>query len=155
MLEKLVTVFKMKQSSPYHAIRDLPGMDATRKRALRGRRTSPAVYALACITGSACARAHRRRFMRTHAAYAHAHRRRFMRTSAAPITTHACIHVGGGGFVAAYLARLADLQCSRSLRGRGASADGSSACGPARGPWRLDWWFRHGSSPSTIHLRPK
>ncbi len=47
---------------------------------------------------------------------------------------HACIHVGGGGVVAAYLARLTNLRCSRSLRGLGASANGSSACGPARGP---------------------
>ncbi len=92
------------------------------------------------------------------AAHAHAHRRRFMRTRAAPITGSASAHVHSrwGGFVAVYLSRLANLRCSRSLRVCGASADGSSARGSARRPCRrLDWWFRHGSSPSTMHLRLK
>jgi hypothetical protein len=92
---------------------------------------------------AAHAHAHRRWFMRTRAAHAHAPRRRFMRTRAAPITGGACARVHSRwwwGVVAAYLARFANLQCSRSLRGGGASADGSSARGPARGPCRrLDW----------------
>ncbi len=65
---------------------------ASGKRVLRGMRASPAVYALACITGGACVPA-------VHACIAggactHAHCRRFMRTREVRITSgaSACAH---------------------------------------------------------------
>ncbi len=123
---------------------------ATRKRVLRGRGATPGVYALSCITGGACTRAHcahphcahrqRRtraspaahahahhlRFMRTRAAHAHAHRRRFMCTRAAPITDGACVRAR------AYRQRrtrtlIAVGSCARVRRTRTLIAGGSCA----------------------------
>ncbi len=110
---------------------------------------SPAAHPHARIAVGARARVrahHRRRTVRAR----NAHRRRLMCTRAVPTTCGACTRVQSRleGVVAAYLARLANLRCSRSLRRRGASADGSSARGPARGPCRrIDWRFLHGSCP--------
>jgi hypothetical protein len=132
-----------------------PCARAHRRRSMRAREVR--------ITGSASACSHRRRRTRTHkraspAAHAHAHRRLFMRPRAAHARahrqrfhSHACgahhrrlmrtraFTLWGVTVVAAYLARLANLRCSRRLRGRGASANGGFARGPARGPClRLD-----------------
>jgi hypothetical protein len=111
------------------------------------------------ISGCLCARVHHRRRIHTRAlrASACAHRRWRTRTliafgSCARSSPEVHVHTPGahhrrrmrsddtraftlrGGVVAAYLDRLANpgLRCSRSLCGRGASANGSSACGPAR-----------------------
>jgi hypothetical protein len=83
-------------------------------------RTSPSVHAHACG-----ARARSSPAVHVHTSGAHHWRR-----------TRTRVFTLGGGVVAAYLARLANLRCSRSFRGRGASANGSSASRPARGPCR-------------------
>ncbi len=100
------------------------------------------------ITCGTCARARSLSLVHAHACGARArsspavhvhtcgaHHRRRMRTDGTRAFTL------GRGVIAAYLARLANLRCSRSLRERGASANGGSAAyayarGPAHGPCR-------------------